>query len=419
MICFLKMRMNSCCRFFFVMLLICCLHLHIKNKRQPVSFVCSESTDTPNKSSFKNDNEPSSGNNKDNLLSDAFSDSSSNDPLYLPRNVSSEHISRTASGSFPVDFLNNSDDVLAAVLNIFLKCLRETNTLNGQRQTLHKKLVDLKVCCAKSVPENVLNKILNDVSEMLNTYMTNIRKESTRSGKTTDRSKRFQNAQDEDSGLADKRSGTNTSALKTSDGVLSDRTDLPQLLKKSQDDGTFSPEEVEGIMKSNLSSLWQKGSTWDYFSSDEQVRSSKNYRPNSRPNYGTRDMSRKQGCQAQSDMKLIYDTKPFNSGSRKGSGLHPRNMFFYFLLECSTSNMGSGDSTIQCLRQKLREKGASMTEQCLKCFKESVECGKSKCMWSCMFGSACRQSCVDCGIRSCKAKLVQCTGLTNLPDACS
>lgn len=418
------MRMNKCWCFYFVILLICCSQLYIKNRTTPVYFVCSKSTDASTKDSVKND-ESSSRNEQNNQLSGVHSESSSDNILHLSPEASFNFILDKLTSGFPFDISVYPDDVLADVLNIFLNCLQDKSMLSRRRRSLHSKIRDLKECCMKKVSENIQREIHNDAAKSSNTDMINIEDKSVSSRKYTGGNKRFGNRKDKDSVVDDIKSDVSKNVHKTSDDKLSDISHLSYLFQKPEDNRKLTYKE-EDIVNNGLSSLWEKESSWNNFSDDESTDDYKRRNHNShsngninRPGYGTGDMSKAYGCQGRSDRKLIYDRRTYISGKKSGSGLQPRNMFFSFLLECSTNSWGSGKKTIACIKTKLQEKGVRMSDQCLECFKESVECGKSNCWWSCMFKSPCSDSCFKCGVNNCKNQLVQCTGLNNLPDACS
>ncbi|CAD52366.1 hypothetical protein CYL21_2035 [Plasmodium falciparum NF54] len=125
------------------------------------------------------------------------------------------------------------------------------------------------------------------------------------------------------------------------------------------------------------------------------------------------------GCLSQSDKDIIFDTtKPSNSRS-KGLQLSPSNKFFSILLKCSVDNLGSGDSTMECVQKELAKDNKKMSDTCSQCFKDSVSCGKSNCWLPCLFGSPCSDRCYNCGVKYCNKELIRCTGLENLPSACS
>ncbi|KYN97019.1 hypothetical protein PGSY75_1321900 [Plasmodium gaboni] len=125
------------------------------------------------------------------------------------------------------------------------------------------------------------------------------------------------------------------------------------------------------------------------------------------------------GCLSQSDKDIIFDpTKPSNSRN-KGLQLSPSNKFFSILLKCSVDNLGSGDSTMECVQKELAKDNKKMSDTCSQCFKESVNCGKSNCWLPCLFGNPCSDRCYNCGVNYCNKELIRCTGLQNLPGACS
>ncbi|VWU50187.1 conserved protein, unknown function [Hepatocystis sp. ex Piliocolobus tephrosceles] len=122
------------------------------------------------------------------------------------------------------------------------------------------------------------------------------------------------------------------------------------------------------------------------------------------------------GCTSESDVSIIYGN--FQKKTTDPNGLSPSNNFYKILLKCSSDNYGSGDSTMKCVEDELKEKNLKLSDTCSDCFKRSVECGKSKCWFKCIFGSPCSSSCYSCATSNCDADFLRCSGLTNVPPAC-
>lgn len=123
------------------------------------------------------------------------------------------------------------------------------------------------------------------------------------------------------------------------------------------------------------------------------------------------------GCQSESDRAILYENA---DKIREGDNpMKPRNRFYDHLLSCSLSNFGAGEATIKCVQEKMKTENRQLSDQCLRCFKESVQCGRSNCTFSCMFSSACGDTCFNCGVKYCQDNLKTCTGLPDLPSACA
>lgn len=74
---------------------------------------------------------------------------------------------------------------------------------------------------------------------------------------------------------------------------------------------------------------------------------------------------------------------------------------------------------MECVQKELAKDNKKMSDTCSQCFKDSVSCGKSNCWLPCLFGSPCSDRCYNCGVNYCNKELIRCTGLENLPSACS
>ncbi|ANQ10273.1 Uncharacterized protein PCOAH_00043670 [Plasmodium coatneyi] len=127
------------------------------------------------------------------------------------------------------------------------------------------------------------------------------------------------------------------------------------------------------------------------------------------------------GCQSDMDKQIIFDDKkPDGVVVRaKGLNLSPSNQFFSSLLQCSVDNLGSGEKTMICVQEQLAKQNLKLSDTCSTCFKESVDCGKSNCWLPCLFGNPCADRCYQCATDSCNKDLIRCSGLDNLPGACS
>lgn len=127
------------------------------------------------------------------------------------------------------------------------------------------------------------------------------------------------------------------------------------------------------------------------------------------------------GCQSEMDKQIIFDDKKPDGVVVNGKGLNlsPSNKFFSTLLQCSVDNLGSGEKTMICVQEQLAKRKLKLSDTCSSCFKESVDCGKSNCWLPCLFGNPCADRCYKCATDSCNKDLIRCSGLDNLPGACS
>ncbi|KMZ97978.1 hypothetical protein PVNG_00316 [Plasmodium vivax North Korean] len=126
------------------------------------------------------------------------------------------------------------------------------------------------------------------------------------------------------------------------------------------------------------------------------------------------------GCQSDMDKQIIFDDeKPDQVIHADGLRLSPSNKFFSSLLQCSVDNLGSGEKTMICVQEQLAKRNLKLSDTCSTCFKESVDCGKSNCWLPCLFGNPCADRCYQCATDSCNKELIRCSGLENLPGACS
>ncbi|EUD69178.1 hypothetical protein C922_00041 [Plasmodium inui San Antonio 1] len=126
------------------------------------------------------------------------------------------------------------------------------------------------------------------------------------------------------------------------------------------------------------------------------------------------------GCQSEMDKEIIFDKeKPDGVVHSNGLYLSPSNKFFSSLLQCSVDSLGSGERTMICVQEQLAKRDLKLSDTCSACFKQSVDCGKSNCWLPCLFGNPCTQRCYNCATSSCNQDLIRCSGLQNLPGACS
>ncbi|GAW82344.1 hypothetical protein, conserved [Plasmodium gonderi] len=124
------------------------------------------------------------------------------------------------------------------------------------------------------------------------------------------------------------------------------------------------------------------------------------------------------GCQSDMDKQIIFDDKKTDEPTN-GLKLSPSNKFFSTLLQCSVDNLGSGEKTLICVQEQLAKDNLKLSDTCSICFQESVDCGKSNCWLPCFFGNPCGDRCYKCATTSCNKELIQCSGLEDLPGACS
>ncbi|GAB67843.1 hypothetical protein PCYB_124090 [Plasmodium cynomolgi strain B] len=127
------------------------------------------------------------------------------------------------------------------------------------------------------------------------------------------------------------------------------------------------------------------------------------------------------GCQSDMDKQIIFDDQKPDEMVHATNGLQlsPSNRFFSSLLQCSVGNLGSGEKTMICVQEELAKRNLKLSDTCSTCFKESVDCGKSNCWLPCLFGNPCADRCYQCALDSCNKELIRCSGLENLPAACS
>ncbi|KAI4836557.1 hypothetical protein MKS88_004355 [Plasmodium brasilianum] len=125
------------------------------------------------------------------------------------------------------------------------------------------------------------------------------------------------------------------------------------------------------------------------------------------------------GCQSESDRNIIFDKNQQEAFSKDTSKLSPSNNFFSTLLQCSVDNIGSGEKTMICVQEHLAKRNLKMSDTCVACFRQSVDCGRSNCWMPCLFGSPCSEKCYNCATTNCNKELIRCSGLDDLPGACS
>lgn len=107
------------------------------------------------------------------------------------------------------------------------------------------------------------------------------------------------------------------------------------------------------------------------------------------------------GCASANDEKTIW---------------HPE--FMESVRSCGRSSWGGYEGALTCLKEKsFGEQALRVSHTCAHCYADSVKCGASNCMGSCMWGD-CTKGCLECAATSCNPQLSECAKIAKLPPAC-
>eukprot|EP00386_Alphamonas_edax_P014584 GDKI01044750.1.p1 GENE.GDKI01044750.1~~GDKI01044750.1.p1 ORF type:complete len:270 (-),score=60.95 GDKI01044750.1:283-1092(-) len=114
------------------------------------------------------------------------------------------------------------------------------------------------------------------------------------------------------------------------------------------------------------------------------------------------DEATRAGCSSQGDVKTIWQSD-----------------FVESVRSCGRSNWGAYDGSLACLEGKTYgSEKLTVSHTCAQCYAESIKCGASNCMGSCMWGD-CTKGCLACIAEYCTPQLLSCAQVDKLPPACN
>lgn len=106
------------------------------------------------------------------------------------------------------------------------------------------------------------------------------------------------------------------------------------------------------------------------------------------------------------DIAMHSGTPNLCTAGDKSEFVYRKNISFAKQWEvCGREAWGNSTDTTKCLRRVY----PNLSENCAACFGTHASCSKSKCFWTCGFGSD--SSCQDCSNTYCTPALATCTGV--------